>query len=263
MVRSCLVLCLALGCARAEAPPRLPPRPLPSPAPPVVEVVAPEPPPPPPFREPLPDDEIPESASRVSGLSPAACRRELVARALPIEPSKRFAGGVATPMVITGPMHGVRFVAPRPPAPYGILDCRLALALEELAALLASHGVAALRIDSMYRPNAKLSRRRKLSQHAYGLAIDILAIELRDGRVLSVERDWHAPLPSVACGPDAVMTEPNEEAIALRNIACAVARSGIFHHLITPSEDAAHRTHFHFDIKRPEAGRLSRGRRKR
>jgi hypothetical protein len=119
-----------------------------------------------------------------------------------------------------------------------------------MAKALAPLGVVEVRVDNMYRPSARLARRGKRSQHAYGLAIDVLSFVLDDGRVLDVERDWHAPVGSSICGPDAVMEEPTDEAIRLRTIVCALAREGIFHHMLTPSFNAAHRNHFHFDIKR-------------
>jgi hypothetical protein len=31
---------------------------------------------------------------------------------------------------------------------------------------------------------------------------------------------------------------------------CDIVRSGLFHHVLTPSYDAAHRDHLHLDIKR-------------
>ena len=71
-----------------------------------------------------------------------------------------------------------------------------------------------------------------------------------DGRSLNVERDWHGTLGGVSCGPEAVLLEPNPEAIALRNATCAVAAEHLFNHILTPSYDEAHRNHLHADIKR-------------
>ena len=73
---------------------------------------------------------------------------------------------------------------------------------------------------------------------------------LRDGTELNVERDWHAPIGSVSCGPDAHMDDPTPAAIALRDVVCAIARRGIFHHILSPSWDAAHHNHLHLDIAR-------------
>ena len=44
--------------------------------------------------------------------------------------------------------------------------------------------------------------------------------------------------------------EACDEAVSLRNLFCDVARSGLFHHLLTPSYDLAHKNHLHLDIKR-------------
>jgi len=186
----------------------------------------------------------------LANLSPGACRKQLRADSLPVKARRGRAAGVATPLLITGPMHGVRFATPPASTPFGVLDCRLALTLDRLAALLAQHDVVAVQVDNFHRPKARLPGRRKRSQHAYGLAADITAFRLGDGRRLVVERDWHAAIGDPVCGPDAVMTEPTDASIALRNLLCAVARAGLFHHLLTPSFDAAHRNHFHFDIKR-------------
>jgi hypothetical protein len=215
-------------------------------------MAVPAPPPPPapaqPFREPFTPSVA--AAERLANLSPAQCKQELKRRAIAAVPLKGGMKGVAMPLRITGPIGGVRFITASAPSRFGVLDCRLALALDELAPTLAALGVAALRVDSMYRPHARLARRKKASQHAYGLAIDILSLELRDGRTLMVDRDWHAPIGSTECGPEARLDDPSDDANALRNVFCAIARTGIFHHLLNPSYDAAHRSHFHLDIRR-------------
>jgi hypothetical protein len=97
-----------------------------------------------------------------------------------------------------------------------------------------------------------LPGRRTHSQHRYGLAIDLVAFGLADESELSVENDWQGERDKPVCGPDSRLTEPTERAIALRNVVCDIARSGIFHHILTPSYDEAHRDHLHLDIKRGE-----------
>lgn len=206
-----------------------------------------------PFQEPLPPPRLPASAPamRYANLSPVDCRKVLAERELPVRRDHGPAKGVATPLRLSAPLHGVRFIAPRSPSPFGKLDCRLALALDELAEVLEPFGVSSVRVDNMYRPHARL-RRGKKSQHAYGLAVDIMELGLSDGRSLVVERDWHAPVGSSPCGPEAAPEPATDEAVLLRNIVCKVARQGIFHHMLTPSYNAAHESHFHFDIKRDE-----------
>lgn len=191
-------------------------------------------------------------ASRYADLSSGACKDEVKRRALPIDTkikSKGGAAGVASPMRLVGPLHGVRFVTPGASSPFGVLDCRLVLALDDLAGTLAENHVVTVRIDNFYRAHAHLPGKKSASQHASGLAADVTSFSLEDGRTLSIDRDWHATIGDVSCGPDAVMTDPDDNSITLRNLDCDIARHGLFHHMLSPGFDAAHRTHLHFDIK--------------
>lgn len=211
-----------------------------------------------PFRQPLESRRaLPTSsyARRFANLSPAQCMKELRAAKLPVKPWGGPAKGVANPLKLDGALSGVKFIVPGGKSPYGVLDCRLVLALNEFARVLAAHDVVRVQLDNMYRPQSKLPRHRRRkprnpSQHSHGLAADITRFWLADGSVLSVADDWHGELGSPACGPGAVMTDPDPGAIRLRNIVCEVAREGIFTHMLTPGFNAAHRDHFHFDIKR-------------
>jgi len=204
-----------------------------------------------PFQEPIePQDAGSVPAMRFAKLTSGQCRAELRKRKLSTKPARRAAPGVATPLRISGPLHGVEFLAPGARSVYGTLDCRLLLALDELAQVLERHGVIRVHVDNLYRPRAHLPGKRKRSQHAYGLAADIRALELSDGRQLVVERDWSGPIASAPCGPSSALAVENEQAVALRNIVCDVVRQGVFHHVLTPSYDAAHVDHVHLDIKR-------------
>ncbi len=204
------------------------------------------------FQTPLPPRELARDAPAVgaANLSPSACLAELRKRKLAVERDGGTASGIATPVRITGPLRDVRFVAPGKKSVYGKLDCRLALVLDELAGVLARHGVASVRVDNLYRPKAKLPGRRTSSQHRYGLAADIVSFELADGTELSLERDWHGERGTAPCGPEARLLEPSAASVALRDLVCDIARSGLFHHILTPSYNDAHRDHVHMDIKR-------------
>jgi hypothetical protein len=179
---------------------------------------------------------------------------ELKKRAIKRVSAGMVTPGVATPLRLGDPLHEVKFVTPGKKSVYGILDCRLALALDELAPLLAKRGVSAVRVDNMYRPKAKLprtsKRHRKPSQHSYGLAVDIYGFELANGTSLNVEDDWHGEIGTPPCGPDSRVNPPNDKSVTLRNLVCEVARAGLFHHLLSPSYDRAHKNHLHWDIKR-------------
>src|SRR5688572_16086341 len=181
-----------------------------------------EPPTPPgsPFNAPLPPREaLPKStATRLASLSPGQCSAELKKRGIKSKRAGRAAPGVATPLRLDGPLQGVRFVTPGQKSPYGILDCRLALALDQLSVMLVQRGVTDVRVDNMYRPKAKLPGRHKPSQHSYGLAIDIYGFTLSGGKKLDVEADWHGDLGTPPCGPESKLTDTCEEALSLRNL---------------------------------------------
>ncbi|NUO54123.1 MAG: hypothetical protein HOV80_35195 [Polyangiaceae bacterium] len=201
------------------------------------------------FRGPLPSSLGATSpAVKYADMSQGACKAEVKKRDLPVIPLKTAQRGVSGGLRIDGSMNGVKIVAPPSSTKFGILDCRLALVIDDFTKALHESGVVRLTIDNMYRPHAKLPGRRKASQHAFGLAIDITSFQLEDGRVLSTA-DWGASIGEVPCGPDAVMASPTAAGIDVRNLVCSVARAGLFNTMLSPSYDAAHQSHFHFDIK--------------
>ena len=144
------------------------------------------------------------------------------------------------------------------------MDCRLVLLLDDLAHELSRRGVVAVVVNNAYRPKSTLpikpaqrrasqkQRARKpqqLSQHALGLAIDIMAFRLADGRVLNLEHDWHGSIGEEPCGPASRVQGEHPAGVELRNLTCALAVQGYCNHLITPSRDEAHRNHLHCDIE--------------
>ena len=207
------------------------------------------------FQEPIPPRPLPQDspARRTANLSPAACRAQLKLLELPLARDRRPTPGVATGVRFAGPVSGVTFIAPGRSSPFGVMDCRLALTLSELAPVLAKHGVTSVHLDNVYRRDARLPRhRRHRSQHAYGLAADMTAFTLDDGSMLQIERDWHGRIGDPVCGSRALVADPTEASIALRNLVCDLARRGFFHTMLTPNYDAAHADHLHVDIKRDQ-----------
>ncbi|RYZ05512.1 MAG: hypothetical protein EOO73_19875 [Myxococcales bacterium] len=209
------------------------------------------------YQEPLPATPVSKAspASRWASLSGSQCWAEVARRKLGVTRVKGAATGVSLPIRVTGPLEGVRFLTPGKKSPYGILDCRLALALADLAIVLSRHGVVQVQVDNMYRPRAHLPGKKKPSQHSYGLAIDLTRMKRADGSELVVERDFEGAIGEPVCGARA-RTELSAEASALRNLICDVARSGTFHHILTPNHDAAHKDHFHLDIARGARQRI-------
>ena len=209
------------------------------------------------YQAPLPSALVSKTspASRWAGLSGAQCLAEVGRRKLGVTRFRGMAVGVSTPVRVTGPINGVRFLTPGAKSPYGILDCRLALALSDLATVLKRHDVVEARVDNMYRPHAHLPGKKKPSQHSYGLAVDMTRVKLSNGTELVVERDFDGAIGEAVCGAEARAGLPGE-AKQLRDLICDVARAGLFHHILTPNHDAAHRDHFHLDIARGARQRI-------
>lgn len=214
-----------------------------------------------PFHEPLPpaEERLKGPASRFANLSPTECRKQLsltgdLGNAFKPQGPKN---GIAVPLRVVAPLGEITFQVPPEKSPYGLLDCRQALLWIQILPLLRQHEVAKIRIDSFYRDGARISRQGKKSQHAYGMAADIISVSLDDGRELKVPEDFLGQRGQPPCGPDAAIhprpgttSEQIDGAIRLRNLVCALARTGSFHHILTPNYNQAHESHIHLDLKR-------------
>ncbi|HSO31348.1 MAG TPA: hypothetical protein VLT33_02495, partial [Labilithrix sp.] len=192
-------------------------------------------------------------ATRYAALLPEACGAELVARGIPHE-RLGATRGVAAPARLTGPISGVTFRTLLPEkirvrSPYEIFDCRLLLALDDFAKLLAAAHVVEVVHYSAYRPPpAGWSDGPFGLRHDGGLAIDVAYFRSSDGSALNVERDF-APRPGERpCTPGPVPRDATSESLALRNIVCGGHQARLFHLLLTPDYDRTHRDHFHLEV---------------
>jgi hypothetical protein len=104
-------------------------------------------------------------------------------------------------------------------------------AVQKLA--MENFGHRVVRIDHLgaYSCRANTSKREQLSEHAYGLAIDISGFRLSDGTMVSVEHDWSGR------GPKGAFLHQ------LAKSAC-----GYFSVVLTPDSNADHYNHLHFDL---------------
>jgi hypothetical protein len=153
---------------------------------------------------------------------------------------------------LSGPLRGVAFHGDGPPrrSPYDILDCRLALALDDFAGILTRYGITRVKHMSMYRPPSPGALSRKHSFHNEGLAIDVGGFARPDGAKLVVEKDWHGAIGDPTCGPEANPRQLTSEALALRGVLCSVVRARLFHLVLTPNYDKRHKDHFHLEVRR-------------
>jgi hypothetical protein len=157
------------------------------------------------------------------------------------------ARGVVAPVRLEGPLSGVTFHSPLPAsqrksAPIEIVDCRLVLALDDFARMLARHDIVEVVHLSMWRPaSAKALRGAPGRRHGGALAIDAAVFKTSDGRSLSVEKDFHGRIGAKPC-PAPV------DASELRKIACEAHDARLFNVLLTPDYNWAHRNHFHLEV---------------
>jgi hypothetical protein len=139
---------------------------------------------------------------------------------------------IATPVVLPGLTVGALGLTPLKGKGAYPMDCELAAGFAEVAPALAELGVKALRFRTLHEHRFVRKRGRPtkiLSRHALGLAIDVFGVELTDGRLLEVERDW--------------ASEP-----VLAATAAAFAASPRFRGPLTPANDPRdHDDHVHLE----------------
>ncbi|HEY3254787.1 MAG TPA: extensin family protein [Polyangiaceae bacterium] len=141
--------------------------------------------------------------------------------------------GVWTPIVVDGPIAGVRYyTGGNGPL---IADCRLILALALVGPELSAYGVSDVRFSGAYV--YRLSAKGRVSLHAYGLAIDLHGFT-RGGVHYEVQHDFHKGLG----------TRLEADAPAANAIAARFHNSGLFHEYLTPDDNADHHDHVHVGV---------------
>jgi hypothetical protein len=154
--------------------------------------------------------------------------------------------GLVTPVIVTGPVNGLR-LAPMWGTRPALMDCRFALLLHRIAPVARSVGVAELRYSAFYSYR-NVAGTRRLSRHGNGLAADIFAVRGGDGQRISVLKHW----VRARGGPgDCVAGVTDPRGRLLRRFACALEYSGLLFQVLTPDSNRAHRNHFHLSALRP------------
>jgi hypothetical protein len=141
--------------------------------------------------------------------------------------------GVHTPIQVDGPIAGVRYYTGGD-GPL-IADCRLILALALVGDRLSAYGVSDVRFSGAYV--YRLSAKRRVSLHAYGLAIDLHGFT-RSGTHYEVRQDFRK---GVGTTLDASTPVANAIAAHFHN-------SGLFHEYLTPDDNADHHDHVHVGV---------------
>jgi hypothetical protein len=202
----------------------------------------------------FPNPREPFPAQIYGNLKEEACLRELSRRQIG---HMRVAktNGVATPIRLKGRLHGVDVHGDRPNererSPYEILDCRLALALDDFTIVLAAHDIVEAVHMSMYRPpTAPLEPGKHRGQHEAALAIDLGILIRSDGSHMVVENDFRGRIGAKTCGVGAGPNPVTEAATELRDILCTAVSARTFSVYLTPNHDAPHHNHFHLEVTR-------------
>jgi hypothetical protein len=198
-----------------------------------------------------PSDAADTPAVRYGAMSQDDCEDEL--RTRDIDFVREDAVGVLAPVRVPGTLHGVTFrtdgkEADRAVSPYEIADCRLVLALDDFAELLASHDIVEVRHYSMYRPPHGWPDDKIGAQHNGGLALDAGRFIDKDGKVLDVLHDFHGAIGAKTCGDGAGPRPATPDAIALRQILCEAVDRHLFSVVLTPNYNRPHRNHFHLEV---------------
>jgi hypothetical protein len=127
-------------------------------------------------------------------------------------------------------IEGVQFSQP------AIVNCAMANGFRDwlqnvvqpAAASEFSSKVSSVTIAASYACRGRNGRRgAKLSEHGFGNAIDVSALQLADGREINVEHDYYQ---------SSFLKRIREEAC------------GRFSTVLGPGSDSSHRDHFHLDL---------------
>jgi hypothetical protein len=193
-------------------------------------------------------------AFRYGVLDAASCEAELARRAISHVPVAS-ARGVLMPLRLTGALRGVAFHGATSPAsratsPYEIMDCRLALALDDFAAILQRHAIVEVVHMSAYRPPPTRGWTEGAigKAHVGALALDAGTFVRKDGSTLVVERDFHGRIGASTCNGAPGPNPPTPDAVELRAVLCEVAEAHLFNVTLTPNYNAPHRNHFHLEV---------------
>jgi hypothetical protein len=151
--------------------------------------------------------------------------------------------GVAIGVEVDGPIGGVTFTSSN--AKPLILDCSLAISLDEAGRYLTALGVTAVVFSSSYSVR-NVRGTSNPSKHSYALAIDIHTFRGDAIGALQVDLDFEQGLGDAV---DCVGQPLTAGGAVLSVLRCQLVRSGLFRLVLTPDYDDAHHDHFHLEAR--------------
>ncbi len=177
-------------------------------------------------------------ASATAHAAPGDCYAELDARHVAWRHASR--PGIALGVELTGSIGGIQLTSEDQPL---VIDCSLAVSLDEAGPYLRALGIAKATFSSAYsRRNVRGTNRP--SKHSFGLAIDVHTFWGPELGTLRVDRDYEQGLGDEV---DCVGAPLTEGGAVLKILQCQLVRSGLFHLVLSPDFDDAHHDHFHLE----------------
>jgi hypothetical protein len=122
-----------------------------------------------------------------------------------------------------------------------VIDCPMVAALNDWLdsvvqpSAMSRFGVAVVKLDVFGAYSCRTVDNlagRRLSEHAFGNAVDVSGFELADGRKIAIVRDWRRA--------------DTQEAAFLREAQAGAC--GLFTTVLAPGSDPFHYNHFHLDL---------------
>jgi hypothetical protein len=170
-----------------------------------------------------------------------ACLDELDARGVAYRRISKK--GVEIGVVVSGPLGGVTWRSSQ--GKELILDCSLAISLDEAGPYLAALGLTEAVFSSSYsRRNVRGTRRP--SKHSYALAIDVHRFRGEPVGQLDVALDYEQGLGDAV---DCIGQPLTAGGAILKTLQCQLAQSGLFRLVLSPDYDDAHHDHMHLEAR--------------
>lgn len=149
--------------------------------------------------------------------------------------------GIAIGVAVTGSLGGVAYQGYRERDL--VLDCSLVMSLALVGPWLRAQGIERVTYSSAY-DRRTIRGTRRLSNHSFGLAIDVHTLHREAGEALRVRDDYEQGLGHDADCVGAPLTDGGR---VLKILDCQLTRSGLFRIVLDPDYDAAHYNHFHIE----------------
>ncbi len=159
--------------------------------------------------------------------------------------------GVAIGVDVTGPLGGVTWTSSS--GKPLLLDCSLAISLDEAGRYLTGLGITDATFSSSYSVR-NVRGSKNPSKHSYALAIDVHTFSSTALGKINVALDYEQGLGD---GMDCIGQPLTAGGAILKTLQCQLTHSGLFRLVLSPDYDDAHHDHLHLEARRwPERTEL-------